>query len=165
MERLRRLTRRIRPALPALTWISAVVLATALGLAAVGLVGDAARGRGPLGHAVTRADAPQSGSSSTTGDAASPADDSDRVVRRSISRDFGTFLVSCEGAYAHGIAATPANDGGWRVVRFEPGPDDDVEAVFASLDEVVEVEVFCNRGRPAVAELDRSRVPDPDDSD
>jgi hypothetical protein len=45
-------------------------------------------------------------------------------------------------------------------VRFEPGPDDDVEAVFRSPTELIEIEAFCNRGRPTLAELDRSRVAD-----
>ena len=43
---------------------------------------------------------------------------------------------------------------GWRVISFERGPDDDVDAVFASGRRSVELEVFCNRGEPTLAELE-----------
>jgi hypothetical protein len=133
------------------TWLAAVVLATGLGLLAVSVVGDAARGRGPLGDVVTGPGGPASTMATST-----PVDDGRESVREHLTDDYGTFTVSCRGPWATGMAATPGQ--GWRVVRFEPGPDDDVEAVFASEAELVEVEVFCNRGRPTVAEVDRSRI-------
>jgi len=133
-----------------LTWLAAVVVATSLGLLAVSVVGDAVRGRGPLGDEVT-AGARDAGTP-TPGPAAST-----ELVRRDLTQDYGTFSVACDGPYARGEGAEPGA-GGWRVVRFEPGPDDDVEAVFASATELVEVEVFCNRGRPTLAEVDRSRI-------
>jgi hypothetical protein len=137
-----------------LTWLAAVVVATSLGLLAVGIVGDAVRGRGPLGDTVVAGDQP------TAAPSASPADPA-QLVRRDLTQDYGTFSVACDGPYARGEGAEPGADG-WRVVRFEPGPDDDVEAVFASATELVEIEVFCNRGRPALAEVDRSRITESD---
>ena len=133
------------------TWLAAVVLATGLGLLAVSVVGDAVRGRGPLGDAVT-----VPGDAATAAATPTPVDDGRESVRADLTDDYGTFTVSCQGPWATGEGATPGT--GWRVVRFEPGPDDDVEAVFADEDELVEVEVFCNRGRPTVAEVDRSRI-------
>ncbi|MGQ0843628.1 MAG: hypothetical protein ACT4QF_05795 [Sporichthyaceae bacterium] len=133
-----------------LGWAAALVGFTGLGLVAVGTVGDAARGSGPLGAAVIRVDAPPP----PTVPATPPPGLS--VVRGDLTHDFGTFTVSCTGPYAAGESAEAGQ--GWQVVRFEPGPDDDVEVVFASETELVELEAFCNRGRPEVAELDRSRV-------
>ncbi len=133
-----------------LGWAAALVGFTGLGLFAVGTVGDAARGSGPLGAAVIRVDAPPP----PTVPATPPPGLSE--VRDDLIHDFGTFTVACHGPYATGIDAKAAS--GWQVVRFEPGPDDDVEVVFASAAELVELEAFCNRGRPEVAELDRSLV-------
>ncbi len=42
----------------------------------------------------------------------------------------------------------------------EDGPDDDVEAVFAQARRSVEIEVFCNRGEPTVAEIERNELPE-----
>lgn len=131
-------------------WAAALVLFTGIGLVAVGSVGDAARGSGPLGAAVIRVDAPVP----PTVPATPPPGLAE--VRDELVHDFGTFTVGCHGPYAVGIGAKAAP--GWQAVRFEPGPDDDVEVVFASDTELVELEAFCNRGRPEVAELDRSRV-------
>jgi hypothetical protein len=133
-----------------LGYLAALVVFTGIGLFAVGTVGDAARGNGPLGAAVIRVDAPLL----PTVPATPPPGVTE--VREDLVHDFGTFTVACHGAYAVGVSASPAP--GWQAVRFEPGPDDDVEVVFASDTELVELEAFCNRGRPEVAELDRSRV-------
>lgn len=135
-------------------WVLAVVVATAFGLFAVRLVGEAVRGSGPIGQELTRAGAP------LAGDPRIRPDPDAQVVRRAIAREFGTFVVACHGAYAVGERATPAPDGGWAVLRFEPGPDDDVDAVFTSRTRFVELEVFCNAGRPEVSELESSRVTD-----
>lgn len=151
-----------------LTWFAAIAVATSLGLAAVGVVGDAVRDEGPLGQAVTRTD--QGGAASSTETPAGPdpatetaaGPDPAGAVHRALTGEYGTFGVSCEGPYARGLDASPETADGWRVVRFEPGPDDDVEVVFASRTEYVEIEVFCNAGRPEVAELERSRVGDDD---
>ena len=45
-------------------------------------------------------------------------------------------------------------------MSFEPGPDDDVDAVFANAGRSVELEVFCNRGTPTLAEIERHDLPD-----
>ena len=52
---------------------------------------------------------------------------------------------------------------GWRIVSYETGPDDDVDAVFAKAAESIEIEVFCNRGIPTVADLERKTLPEGDD--
>jgi hypothetical protein len=132
------------------SWLASLVVATALGLTAVTVVGDLASGRGPLGQAVT--------SPRSTTDAGGSAAPGARAVRRVFTRDFGTFTASCTGPVARAVSATARPGTPWRVVRFEPGPDDDIAVVFRGPDELVEVEVFCNRGRPTVSELDRSRV-------
>ena len=49
---------------------------------------------------------------------------------------------------------------GWRIVSWEKGPDDDVDAVFSDGRNSVDLEVFCNRGRPTVAELERNTLGD-----
>lgn len=50
----------------------------------------------------------------------------------------------------------------WRIVSYERGPDDDVDAVFGNRLESVDLEVFCNRGEPTVAEIERNTLPDDD---
>lgn len=133
-------------------WLAAVAVATGLGLVAVNTVGDAARGRGPLGPAVVRVDSPLVPEAPVS---ASPRPGT-TVVERALEDEFGTFVVSCQGPFPLGLDAVAAP--GWSVVRFEPGPDDDVEAIFASDTEFVEIEVYCNQGVPTVGELDRSQV-------
>jgi hypothetical protein len=141
----------------AVAWALAATAAIGVGVATVATVGDAVRGRGPLGSDVRQADR-------AADRAKQPArpDPSAAVVTRDISRDFGTFVVSCQGVYAIGVEARPARAGGWRMVRYEPGPDDDVEAVFRDRRQSVDVEVFCDDGHPTVAEIERSRLPDDD---
>jgi hypothetical protein len=139
-----------------LTWLVAVVLATWFGLIAVNAVGSAARDRGPLGEAVSLAGSESDPASS--GPVGIHIDDP--VVRRTLSGEYGTFDVGCQGPYATGENAVAATDDGWRLVRFEPGPDDDVEAIFTNDVEFVELEVFCDGGVPTVAELDRSVITD-----
>ena len=51
-------------------------------------------------------------------------------------------------------------EGGWRIVSWEKGPDDDVDAVFSDGQNSVDLEVFCNRGRPTLAELERNTLGD-----
>lgn len=89
-----------------------------------------------------------------------PSPDPDAaVVTRDFTGDFGTFVVSCQGVYASGESARPDGAGGWRVVRFQPGPDDDVDAVFSNRHALVDIQVYCNAGEPTVAEIERSRRP------
>ena len=129
-------------------WVLAAALAITVGLVAVTSVGASMRGRGPLGNEAIR--------TAELNDDASP-DPDDPVVRRSVDDDYGSFVVQCQGTLASGIDAT-AKDG-WRTISIEPGPDDDVEAVFARGDRSIEVEVFCNRGEPTVAETERKVLP------
>jgi len=140
----------------ALVWVTAVVIAIVVGLAAVSTVGASLRGRGPIGNEVVR--------NVDRGAEVQVRPDPDAtVVSREIRGDYGTFTVACQGVYALGKGARPRSSSGWRVISFEPGPDDDVDAVFSNRRRSVEIEVFCNRGRPTVAEIERNQLPGEDD--
>jgi len=132
-------------------WLLSVMAAVAVALFAVNNVGDSLTGRGPMGDEVDR-----------TGTVLTPEEQmaGKEEVRDTIDGEFGTFLVGCRGAYALGLDADPAP--GWRVVSYEPGPDDDVDAVFSTGSTSIDLEVFCNLGRPEVAELERNQLPDAD---
>jgi len=47
-------------------------------------------------------------------------------------------------------------------VSYEPGPDDDVDAVFANRGRSIELEVCCTRGEPTISEIERNTLPDGD---
>ena len=115
-------------------------------------LGESIRDRGPIGdnELIRQAD---------LDDASSPTPDADaEPVRRSITEEFGAFVVECRGVYAYGVEVQPDTADGWRVVSFESGPDDDVDAVFVRDTSSIDVEVFCNRGEPTVAELERNEL-------
>jgi hypothetical protein len=130
-------------------WLVAAVVAVTVGVVAVTSVGASIRGRGPLGNEAIR--------TAELDETAPAAVDSDLpAVRTSVDDDFGSFVVECRGTLASAVDTDTA--GGWRVVSVEPGPDDDVDAVFVRGEESIEVEVFCNRGRPTVAEIERKTL-------
>jgi SAM-dependent methyltransferase len=74
---------------------------------------------------------------------------------------YGEFDVECQGVVIRGFEPRPA--AGWRTVTFETGPDDDVDATFESAESIVEVEIYCNGGRPTVAEEELGTRPEVDD--
>lgn len=127
-------------------WLVAVALAVTVGVVAVTRVGDSMRDRGPISSEQVRVDG--------LADAASPEPvaSATALVQESFSGDYGEFVVGCQGVYAIGVAARPAE--GWQVLSYEPGPDDDVDALFSQGARSVELEVFCNGGRPTLAELE-----------
>lgn len=135
-------------------WLLAAGLAITVGLAAVSTVGASIRGRGPLGNEVIR----------DYGDPSQlPAADPDVPLQRALVEDeFGTFEVGCRGAVAYGLEALPDTPAGWRVISYEPGPDDDVDAVFSNRRRSIDLEVFCNRGEPTLAEVERNTLPEND---
>lgn len=133
-------------------WLGAVAVATGIALAAIGAVGDAARGRGPIGAEVT----PLQDSDPDPEEI--PSDLPGRT--RDIKGEYGTFRVSCEGPYAAGIRVEANKAAGWSVLSYEKGPDDDVDAVFSDGRSSVDLEVFCNQGRPTLAELERNTLGD-----
>ena len=118
---------------------------------AVSTVGAQVRGRGPLGNEVIRT-AQLEGTSTPD-----PAD----ATSRGRSRGSGAASwCDCQGPIAFGDEALPARADGWRVVSFEGGPDDDVDAVFSNGRRSFDLEVFCNRGEPTVAEIEENTLPD-----
>jgi hypothetical protein len=131
----------------AAAWLMAAVLAVAVGVLAVTSLGASIRDRGPV---VTEAARDAEGE--LTPDPAATA------VRETFTDDFGAFVVECRDAVAYGLSVEPAP--GWRAVSYDRGPDDDVDAVFARQAESVEIEVFCNRGRPAIGEVERNTLPE-----
>ncbi len=135
----------------ALAWLLATTLAVAVGVSAVSTVGAQVRGRGPLGNEVIRTSQLE-GTASPDPDAAS--------VQRTIEGEWGAFVVRCQGPVAFGEEARPDRAVGWRVVSYERGPDDDVDAVFSNGRRSFDLEVFCNRGKPTVAEIEENTLPD-----
>jgi hypothetical protein len=134
-------------------WLVTVAVATGIAVAAISAVGEAARGRGPLGQAIEPL--PANGPEPDVVDV--PAPDGTEV-RQTIRGPYGAFVVSCRGPYAVGEEVRPARAGGWRTLSFEPGPDDDVDAIFANRRGTVEIEVFCDQGRPTVGDIERSML-------
>ncbi len=137
----------------AVAWVLATVLAIVVGVWAVSTVGAQVTGRGPLGNEVIRT-AQLEGSTTP--------DPDDESVTRAIEGEWGAFVVRCQGPIAFGDEVRPARDAGWRVVSFEQGPDDDVDAVFSNAGRSFDLEVFCNRGKPTVAEIEENTLPDDD---
>jgi hypothetical protein len=135
----------------AAAWLVAAVVAVTIGVLAVSSVGASVRDRGPLGNEVQRVESIEG--------SATPRAGAERV-RRTVEDDFGSFEVECRGAVAYGLSTTTRP--GWRTVSYEPGPDDDVDAVFARNGDSIEVEVYCNQGRPTLSDLERKTLPDED---
>ncbi|WP_139983892.1 hypothetical protein [Nocardioides litoris] len=136
-------------------WVVAAAAAVTVGLVAVTGVGASVRDRGPLtGGAQAVRDA------RTDGEGDLVADPGAAAVEDTVTGDYGSFTVTCQGAVATAVRPEPA--AGWRVVSYEAGPDDDVDAVLAAGARSVEVEVFCNGGRPTVSDLEEKTL-DADD--
>lgn len=134
----------------ALAWVVAAVVATGLGVLGVAWTVDRVQIRGPIGdHEAIR--------SAELGTASPSPDSGQARVDEEITGEWGTFVVGCRGVYAYGVDTRPAP--GWTVISVEPGPDDDVDAVFANEETSVDIEVFCNRGSPTVAEIERHERP------
>ncbi len=138
-----------------LAWVVAAVVAVVVGVVAVTSVGASIRGRGPLG------DNDAIRTAQLNSEAGSPGTDAE-PVRATIEDEFGSFVVECRGEFALGIEANPDTAAGWRTVSFEDRPDDDIDAVFANQGRSIDVEVFCNRGRPTVAEIEYNQLPEAD---
>jgi hypothetical protein len=136
-----------------LGWLLAAAASVTIGVVVVTQLGASNRDRGPIGdnELIRQAE--------LTEGSATPDPDAE-VVRRSIDDEFGSFIVECRGIYAYGVDALPDQAAGWRVVSFERGPDDDVDAVFAQERRSIDLEVFCNRGEPTVAEIERNELPE-----
>lgn len=126
----------------ALAWVLAATVAVGVGVLAVTSAGAGVRDRGPLGAGIPLDEL----------DTTPSADPQATRVSTDVEDEYGVFAVECRGAVAYGVAARPDTAAGWRVVSYERGPDDDVDAVFANGPRSIEVEVFCNRGRPTVSD-------------
>ena len=131
-------------------WAATTAVAVLVGVFAVSTVGATIRDRGPVGDEVLRNDTVKPPTTAPEGP----------EVRDQVSGEWGTFDVACRDTWAYGVAARPDKAAGWRVVSWEKGPDDDVDAVFSDGRNSVDLEVFCNRGRPTLAELERNTLGD-----
>ena len=132
-------------------WAATTAVAVLVGVFAVSTVGATFRDRGPIGDDVMR---------DTVADSTSvPAPRGPRV-RDEIAGEWGAFDVECRDTWAYGVGVRPDREAGWRIVSWEKGPDDDVDAVFSDGQNSVDLEVFCNRGRPTLAELERNTLGD-----
>jgi hypothetical protein len=136
-------------------WVLAAAASVTVGVVVMNQLGASNRDRGPIGdnELIRQAE--------LTEGSATPDPDAE-VVRRSIDEEFGSFVVECRGVHAYGVEAVPDQAAGWRTVSFERGPDDDVDAVFAQQRRSIDIEVFCNRGEPTVADLERNELPEDD---
>lgn len=141
-----------------LAWIAAAVVLVTIGVITVSSVGASIRGRGPLGNEVIRNAEIAEGS-------VQPSEIPSGLprVEERITKEFGTFVVACEGVYAYGVKALPDKANGWRTISVEHGPDDDVDAVFSNGRSSIEIEVFCNRGKPTIADLEYNALSGDDD--
>lgn len=153
-------------------WLVAVVAAVTVGVVTVSAVGASLTGRGPLGDEVIRhspdaaatAPAEETVPTETASTEAVPTQDAapteaasppgERLSTRVFTEEFGALEVGCRGPYAVGVAITPDEAAGWRVVSYDAGPDEDVEAVLVRGGRSAEIEVFCNRGVPTIADLE-----------
>jgi hypothetical protein len=122
----------------------------AVGVFAVSSVGASVRDRGPLGNAVA-------GLGDRHGGRSTPMPDATQV-RHTIHGAFGEFDVECRGVVAYGLSTETRP--GWRTISYEPGPDDDVDAVFARGRRSIEIEVYCNQGQPTLGDREFHRLVD-----
>jgi hypothetical protein len=134
-------------------WVAAAVVAVTIGLVAVTGVGASVRDRGPL-----TGQAQQVREALADAEGVATADPGAARTSETFDGDFGSFEVTCQGAVAFGDGADGA--AGWRVVSYEQGPDDDVDAVFASGSRSVELEVFCDAGRPTISDREDKTLPE-----
>lgn len=141
-----------RRVLYVLLWLLAAGAAVAVGVLAVTSVGATLRDRGPIGSDVR--------DYAERAEGAYRPDPGAERVERVVSGPYGDFLVACRGAIAYG-EGTSVRDG-WRVVSYEEGPDDDVDAVFSRRSTSIEIEVYCNQGRPVIGDREVKTLPDAD---
>lgn len=118
-----------------MTWLVAVAVATGIGFFAIGVVGNVVRDRGPIGLAPGELRPP-------TLDTTAPGP----AVRETFTYEQGALTAECTGSSAVLLEYTAA--AGWTVVDPETGPDEDVDVTFVRGPDRVEVEVYCNEGRP-----------------
>lgn len=123
------------PLVLVMIWLLAVVVASAVGFFAVGLVGDVLRDRGPIGVSPGELGAPPAN--------ALPAP---APMLETFSYEAGTLTVRCTGASA--VLLDSAAAPGWDLTDLETGPDEDVDLIFRRDGQRFDVEVYCNEGRP-----------------
>ena len=132
-------------------WAATTAVAVLVGVLAVSTVGATIRDRGPVGaEVVSDTDATRTSVPSPQGPR----------VREAITGEWGAFDVECRDTWAYGVGVRPDDGDGEGEVDGEEGPDDDVDAVFSDGQNSVDLEVFCNRGRPTLAELERNTLGD-----
>ena len=137
----------------AIAWLVAAIIAVTVGVVAVTGLGERLRDRGPLGN--------QELLRTSEVDAVPAKPDPDEpLVEKTFVSDFGAFVVACQGMFAIGVEARPDKALGWQTISYEPGPDDDIDAVFSNGRRSQELEVYCNLGRPVLSEIENNTIPD-----
>lgn len=121
----------------AVTWLVAVVIATAVGFTAIGLVGDVVRGSGPIAADIE---------GDLVSDEPSQIPTQGPTRRSTFVYPAMTMTAECRGRLARLLDVVPGE--GWRVELRENGPDEDVDASTSRGDRVFTVEIYCNRGHP-----------------
>lgn len=137
-------------------WLATAAIAIGVGTTAVMGLGDQVRDRGPLGDNELVREA------GLRTEPATPDPGAARV-ESTFSGEFGEFVVACQGRFATGVQARPDEAAGWRTISYEQGPDDDIDAVFSNDRRIQEVEIYCNQGRPVLAEIETNTIPDGSD--
>ena len=130
--------------------VATTVVAVLAGVFAVSTVGATIRDRGPVGDEVAR---------DVSVPSASVPEPEGPGVSEEISGSGGRSSSSAAtpGRTAQ-RASAPTRTPAGASSALEKGPDDDVDAVFSDGRNSVDLEVFCNRGRPTLAELERNTL-------
>jgi hypothetical protein len=148
------MTRRTGPTLAALAWTGTVVVATVVGMSAVGAIGSGILGAGqePLtpaqvdqALAAARSAPPPASAPVSTSTSASPPPAAPEPASEVITSPGGTIVARCADGPPEVVSATPAQ--GFRLHEEHEGS----KVRFRSRESEVEVELTCENGRPVGA--------------
>ncbi|MEV4300465.1 hypothetical protein [Microbispora rosea] len=144
--------------LAAAGWLLAAALATATGVAVLGLLGRPLTGAAerPMTAEEVRLALARDTTRDTVRDTAGPAPvgssggrtpgAAPATGRRLVSTSAGTVIARCDGGLVRLQSWTPAQ--GFEVDDVDPGPDDRARVKFESDEDRLEVEVRCSGGVP-----------------
>lgn len=117
-----------------LAWLAVTLVATVIGLVAVGTVGQVLRGSGPLGEEFNA-------------EQTAPAPAMSAPRESTHEHPLATLVGRCDGRTATLVSTWPAPDA--VVVDTDAGPDEDVHIDVQAADgTTLRLEIYCNRGEP-----------------